>query len=315
MDNAFLFDLSSHAKVELSGPEARQFLHNLCTQDVKNLADGAGCEAFLTTAKAHVVSHIFVGNFRVNEQAVLWLDAVPGQASVLVQHLNHYLISEQVEVSDRTAELGLYRLVGTSAQGIIERAFGCDLAGLKHLGHVSISLPGQAAGFVRRFDGLSLAGFDIFFPHGTTLNLEVPFADPGLHEVLRVEAGFPAFGKDIDDNRLVMEIGRTAQAICYTKGCFLGQEPIVIAHDRGQVNRQLLGIKLAAGAVLTPGSRLFKAEAEVGQVTSSVRSERLNQVIALAYLKRGFQTPGLDLVVEPTTDGRLATVTTLPFIS
>src|SRR5205085_797197 len=105
-----------------------------------------------------------------------------------------------------------------------------------------------------------------------TAKLDIPPADAAVHEMLRVEAGLPAFGSDIDEERLVMEVGRTARAISYTKGCFLGQEPIVMARDRGQVNRALLGVKVARGAALAHGARLFHAEAEVGQVTSSVYS-------------------------------------------
>src|SRR5262249_57117461 len=94
-------------------------------------------------------------------------------------------------------------------------------------------------------------------------------AGPDTHEVLRVEAGTPVYGKDIDDNRLVMEVGRTAQAISYSKGCFLGQEPIVMARDRGHVNRTLLGVTVAGDQVLAPGTRLLHNGAEAGQVTSS----------------------------------------------
>jgi aminomethyltransferase len=59
---------------------------------------------------------------------------------------------------------------------------------------------------------------------------------------------------------------------------------------------------------------LFNGDAEVGQVTSSALSPRLGQVIALAYLKRGHQEPGLELVVEPASDGRKAIVAKLPFL-
>src|SRR5438552_22379 len=123
---AVLFDLSSHAKIELSGPEARPFLHNLCSNDVKNLVEGAGCEAFLTTAKARVIAHVFVGNFRVHEQPVLWLDTVPGQAETLARHLNHYIVSEQVEVADRTEELAMQRVVGPLARALLETFFRCS---------------------------------------------------------------------------------------------------------------------------------------------------------------------------------------------
>jgi len=315
---AVLFDLSTLAKVELSGLEARPFLHNLCTNDVKNLAEGSGCEAFLTTAKARVVAHVFVGHFRIQDQPVLLLDAVPGQANVLVRHLNHYIVSEQVEVADRTEAYSLIRVVGPLARSQLETFFGCHLAGLKHLQHQAIRFPDRSGGFVRRFDGLSLPAFDVIGPKAAVSwadKWEVPPADGAVYECLRVEAGLPVFGFDMDDTRLVMEIGRTAQAICYTKGCFLGQEPIVMARDRGQVNRLLLGVKLPPGKPLERGARLFKGEAEVGQVTSSVFSPRLNQVIALAYLKRGHHEPVLELVVDPATDGRKAIVTALPFIA
>jgi tRNA-modifying protein YgfZ len=318
MQETYFFDLSAHTKIELAGPEARSFLHNLCSNDVKNLAESAGCEAFLTTAKARVVAHIYVGYFRKGDQGVLWLDTVPGQAETLAKHLNHYLISERVEVFDRTQELGLYRIVGSSAQSILEKLLGCSLSGLKHLHNQAVDFGNNAKGFVRRFEGLNLPGFDIICSKTETSwiqKLNLPFADPQVHEILRVEAGLPAFGRDIDENRLVMEVNRVPQAICYTKGCYLGQEPIVMARDRGQVNRLLLGVKTATGDSLQAGSRLFKDGAEVGQATSSVRSPRLDQVIALAYLKRGFQAPGMELIVEPESDGRTVEVAALPFIS
>jgi folate-binding protein YgfZ len=315
---AALFDLSASTKVELAGPEALSFLHNLCTNDVKNLAVGAGCEAFLTTAKARVISHVFMGHYTVNGQSVLWLDAVPGQADTLVRHLNHYLISEQVEITDRTGELTLQRVVGPGAQALLEQSLKCDLAGLPNIHHLAVPLPGGASGFVRRFDALSLPAFDVFGPKDTSgwiAGLSLLQADADVHEILRIEAGLPVFGSDIDENRLVMEVGRAAQAICYTKGCFLGQEPIVMARDRGQVNRMLMGVKVASGSVLPRGAKLFSGAAEVGEVTSSVYSPRLGQVIALAYLKRGFQASGLELVINPATDGRGAVVANLPFIA
>ena len=105
----------------------------------------------------------------------------------------------------------------------------------------------------------------------------------GTYEVLRVEAGVPEFGIDLDDNRLVFEVGRTAQAISYTKGCYLGQEPIVMARDRGHVNRLLLGLKLTGDSAVSPGSKVIRDGQEIGLTTSSVVSPRLG-ALALAYL-------------------------------
>src|SRR6516165_8656140 len=115
--HAALFDLSDRGKIELTGKEALLFLHNLCTNDVKNLAVGMGCEAFLCTAKAKVVAHFFVSHY---QNDVLLLDFEPGQTEKVFKHLNHYLISEQVEITDRSSEFRLAHLCGPHAHGILE---------------------------------------------------------------------------------------------------------------------------------------------------------------------------------------------------
>ena len=124
----------------------------------------------------------------------------------------------------------------------------------------------------------------------------------GTYEVLRVEAGVPEFGIDLDDNRLVFEVGRTAQAISYTKGCYLGQEPIVMARDRGHVNRLLLGLKLTGDSAVSPGSKVIRDGQEIGLTTSSVVSPPLG-ALALAYLRRGHWEAGTAGEVE-TASGR-----------
>lgn len=296
LDSAALFDLTARGKIELAGRDAREFLSNLCTQDVKDLPVGASCEAFLTTNKARVVAHAWILHREVN---VLLLDTVAGQSDKVLHHLNHYLISEQVELADRTKELGMLRLLGPRAGEVVTRA------------GVTPSRPQRA---------LALDGFDWFCPAAEVATLRdrligagaVPASDE-TYRVLRLEAGLPEFGIDIDEDRLAMEVNRTAQAICYTKGCYLGQETIVMARDRGQVNRLLMGVKVAAGERLAAGAKLFRGNDEVGQVSSSVFSPRLGQVIALAYLRRGNWEAGTELVVDPKIDGRTVVVAALPF--
>jgi folate-binding protein YgfZ len=308
---AAVFDLSDRGKIELAGEEAVFFLNNLCTNDVKNLAVGAGCEAFLCTAKAKVVAYIIINH--VGPETLL-LDFEPGQAEKVLSHLNHYLISEQVEIIDRTSELALFHIFGPLAGTILQNHFAHSFASLGQL-------QGQAVDTfrIRRNDVLNLQGFDLFFPKARTSEVWETLIENGVvaaggdvWEMLRIQAGAPVYGKDIDENRLVMEVGRTQQAICYTKGCFLGQEPIVMARDRGHVNRTLLGIKIEGETPAAPGTKLLRDGAEVGQVTSSVVSYRLGP-IALAYLKRGHQEAGTIVELDPAGDGRKASVSALPF--
>jgi len=294
--SAALFDLSERAKIEVAGRDALEFLHNLCTQDVKSLPVGATREAFLTTNKARVLAHIWMLHRAAN---VLLLDFAAGQAGKLLQHLNHHLISEQVEFADRTNEVAMLRLVGPAAQDVASRA------GISPM---------------RKHRLLALDGCDFFCPasdadqiRNTLVQAGAVLAGAETYNLLRVEAGLPEYGIDIDEDRLAMEVNRTSEAISYTKGCYLGQETIVMARDRGQVNRLLMGVKVATGEPLPRGTKLFRDGAEVGQVTSSVFSPMLGHAIALAYLRRGSWDAGTELIVEPNTDGRVAVAAALPF--
>ena len=129
-------------------------------------------------------------------------------------------------------------------------------------------------------------------------------------EILRIEAGLPRKGADIDENTFAPEVGRIAETICYTKGCYLGQESIVMAHDRGQVNRTLVGVKLRTP--VPHDSRLFAGDKEVGRVTSSVFSPRLGTTLGLAYVRRGHQEPGTKMEVEMAGNRSPAEVVKLP---
>jgi folate-binding protein YgfZ len=129
-------------------------------------------------------------------------------------------------------------------------------------------------------------------------------------EILRVEAGTPQMGVDVDENTFAPEVGRTEQAISYNKGCYLGQEPIVMARDRGQINRVLRGLKLPG--IVPHNSKLLLADQEVGRVTSSVVSPRLG-AIGLGYVRRQAWEPGTQITVEVNGERREAEVTALPF--
>ena len=283
-EGAALFDQSHRGKVELTGTDARAFLHNLCTNDVRNLAAGAGCEVFFTTAKARVVAH----GHLFHEGAAFWLDLPPGTAEKVIRHLDHFLISEQVEFADRTRELAQAHLAGPRAEALLRHA----------------PAPRQ----VRRNDRLGVPGFDLLCPPGEAGGLWQALTGAGAtpaglqaFEALRIEAGTPCYGVDMDDNTFAPEAGRTAQAISYAKGCYLGQEPIVMARDRGQINRTLVGLALPAGPV-PPRSAVYRDGKEVGHVTSSAFSPRSGAGVALAYLRRGSQEVGTG--VEVDVEGR-----------
>jgi len=321
-DGCGLFDLSHRGKVELSGPEASPFLHNLCTNDITELPLGAGCEAFLTTNKARIVAHILVYHLHLFDgRPALWLDVVPGQAEKLIQHLDHYLISEQVEFADRTREFAQMHLVGPRAKEVLEKALVDDVPDLEELQHMMRTFGTADTAHIRRHDPLGLPGYDLVCLRARAENIWRLLTRAGAkpaglqaYQTLRVEAGTPVQGVDLDETTFAPEAGRTPRAICYTKGCYLGQEPVVMARDRGQINRTLMGLKLATGPV-PPGSLLYRDGKEAGRVTSSVQSPLLGTGIALAFVRRNSWEPGT--VVEVVAEGQRhpAVVTALPFVT
>jgi folate-binding protein YgfZ len=300
-ESAVVFDVSPRGKLSVAGADAGRFLHNLCTNDVLNLSAGQTCEAFLCTAKARVVGHVWITRMA----AGYILDMAAGQNDAVLKHLDHYLISEDVQLSDYTRDMARVLVAGPGAEAVMKRTglLGVPDLPLSERSDGPLGVPGWYVHW-------SWSGGGVLWPRMMTAGARP--AGLRTYHTLRVEAGVPMFGPDIDENRLAFEANRTSSAISYTKGCYLGQEPIVMARDRGHVNRLLLGLKLSGNAAMPHGSKVLRDGTEVGQTTSSVVSPRLGS-IALAYLRRGSWEPGTVVEVE-TAAGRVrAEVAALPF--
>jgi folate-binding protein YgfZ len=314
--NAVLIDVSHRTRIVLTGRDRAEFLHNFCTNEVKRLPGGSGCEAFLTNARGKILAQAWI--FARPES--LWLEADPGLGPKILQHLDHYLIAEDVVLTDRTAEVAQLMLTGPEAEAILSRAAGTDLTGTVNLQHWPVSLGGIECHLQRR-DTLGPHDIDIFCPADAAGQvwqaLLLQGARPaGLstYEILRLEAGTPEYGRDIDESNYPQEVGRDSRAISFTKGCYLGQEPVVMIRDRGQVQRFLVGLKWAGDHPAPAGARVLHAGQEVGKITSSVHSPRLGSAIALAYVRRGQQAPETAVEVEWQGSTIAAQVKKLPLV-
>ncbi|MBN9517328.1 aminomethyltransferase family protein [bacterium] len=308
---AALFDRSAAGKVVARGPDAPLFLGNLSTNDVKPLPLGGGCEAYFCDPRAKVQFQTWIYHVRLDGEHALWVETTPGRGADLLKYLDRYLISEQVELADRTADFAQLHLAGPGAKALLEKALADAVPDLPEFAHMERTFGAGVVAGVRRRDPLGVPGYDLVCPAEKAGELrrvlEAVGAVPGTpetYEVLRIEAGTPEFGPDIDTNRFVMEIGNAARAVSYTKGCFLGQEPIVMARDRaGHVNRAFSAVKVLAGGPLPAGTKLFRDGQEVGAVTSSCQSPRLGAPVALGYLKWKNQDAGTVMEAE-AADGR-----------
>lgn len=128
----------------------------------------------------------------------------------------------------------------------------------------------------------------------------------GVWSTLRVEAGRPVFGLDMDDGTLPPEAGIVERAIDQTKGCYTGQEIIVRIRDRGHVNKALRRLELGDVPAPARGTELLAPDGSgkvVGEIRSAVQSPRFGGTIALAYIRRGVAQVLLNDIVISVPDG------------
>ena len=299
---AALFDASDRAQLELTGRDRAKFLHNFCTNDVRGLAAGSGCEAFVANVQGKVLGQIFVF---AGEQA-LWAESTPGSGPGLVAHFSKYQITEDVEFHDRTPGWGELLVCGPHAAQVLAEA-GLSANGLGPLQHRAYAAPGGAPVSVRRhlFPGENC--YAVVAPRPSLGLLWDQLVKCGAHpagvlafEPLRIAARMPLFGRDITPDNLVQEAGRTAQAVSFSKGCYLGQEPIARIDALGHVNQELRGVRLPAGPLPAAGADVSTNEAHsrvVGRITSAAVAPDDGRGLALAYVRRGYNAVGMSVQV------------------
>ena len=302
---AALFDRSAVGKLLLTGPDAPTLVHNISTNDIKALPLGAGCATFFCDARAKALFAATVFHILHDGQHALWLETAPGVAGELLKHLDRFVISEAVELADVTADFAQVHLAGPRAKEVLEGALADDFPELPEYGHAERTFGSAATVSIRRRTLLGVPGYDVVgLPErveGVTRMLVANGAKlgtPATFETLRVEAGTALAGVDFDATRFVMEVGGAAAAVSYAKGCFPGQEPIVMARDRaGRVNRSFLRLKVESPVALTVGTLLKAGDEEAGVVTSAAVSPRSGSVAA-GYVRWKHVAPGTELATD-----------------
>jgi folate-binding protein YgfZ len=110
-----------------------------------------------------------------------------------------------------------------------------------------------------------------------------PTIDEAALEAMRIAAGTPRFGREIDDRVLPAEAGLVERAVSLTKGCYPGQEPIARLHYRGHANRGLRVLAVEGDELPPADAELSLGDKVVGRVTSVARAN--GGVVALAYVR------------------------------
>ena len=132
-------------------------------------------------------------------------------------------------------------------------------------------------------------------------------------EALRIEAGLPKAGPDLNEEIVPPEANLEGKAFSLNKGCYPGQEVVARMDTYGNVRRHLVGLTVKSSALPAKGAKLYSGDREVGWVSSATMSPQQNGVIALGFPLRDFSTPNTALTVEIDGTRHDATVRALPF--
>lgn len=293
-----LVDLANRTRLEITGADRLEFLHGLCTNDIRKLAPGTGCEAFITTVQGKILDYVRV----FTGPNSLVIDTVPGQGEKLYRHFDKYLIRQKVELADRSNEWATWLLAGPLAAKVLHAAgVPSDVVPSQANDSAEAVLSGKSV-WLRKVDWLAVDGFlvdSLATDHAALGELlsaaGAAIVDYTAYDTARIENSTPEFGTDITEQNLPQEVARDARTISFTKGCYLGQETVARIDALGHVNRYLVQLTFTRETVPPPGTKLTAEEKEVGVVTSSCYSPRYAAAIALGYIRRGHHASGTQL--------------------
>lgn len=300
-EGAGLVDRSERGKLALTGADAKEFLAGQVTNDVVGLQPGEGCYAALLTPKGRML-----GDLRVLETGdELLLDCDRAALQDVFDVIRRATIGFAVELHKRTLQCGLLSLVGPRAR---EVAGATGLEEREHA-HAETTI-GPATVRVIATD----VGIDVLCRAEDTDAVRDALRAAGAEpiaeeaaEVLRIEAGRPRWGHELDEGVIPQEAGLNDRAVSFTKGCYVGQETVARLHWKGKPNRHLRGLLLSTP--VEAGAALWLGDREVGRLTSVAQSPQ-HGPIGLALVRR---EASLGEVLRVGDGEVTATVADLPF--
>jgi folate-binding protein YgfZ len=317
---AAIYVAGNRGLIELTGNDRAVWLHNLTTNTIRTLQPGEGNYTFATNVKGRILLDF---NAIVLSDAI-WLDIDRRFVAKALTHFDHYLISEDVRLRDRSDEFVRIALIGPKAAEVADAVGATQGPAMASLGSVPVVLV-QKRRLLVRHDFAGVFGAELYIEAGDAeacWNRLLEIGRPvGLRpigqsavEVLRIEAGIPVYGQDIDEDVLPAETQQIERAVSYVKGCYLGQEVVERMRSHGALARKLVGIRLESLEGVEAGMPLRLGGEEVGRITSLCQSRALGQAIGLGYVRMAHAQPGTKVRVGPAP-GVEAAITALPFRS
>jgi folate-binding protein YgfZ len=278
MNSAALLDLSSRARIRVTGEDRARLLHAMTTNHVQQMKPGDGLYAYFLNAQGRILADVYVFCFDDH----FLLDTEPESRKTVLEHLDHYIIADDVTLEDVTDQTFSFGIEGPKATEIAARAGlpaphhrfshveaeGCTVAAISATGVYGVRITGPVTRKEEFSNLLEGAG--------------AIAASSEDGEIARIENFVPKYGCDITEHTLPQET-QQLHALHFQKGCYLGQEIVERIRSRGHVNKVLMGFRAQSLYVPEPCSRLMLEGNPAGEITSAALAG--DYVFGLAYVR------------------------------
>ncbi|WP_287787939.1 glycine cleavage system aminomethyltransferase GcvT [Acidiphilium sp.] len=313
---AALFDVSHMGQAVLEGPDAAAALERVVTGDIRGLKPGRQRYTLLMNAQGGIVDDLMVAN--LGDRLLLVLNA--GRKNVDVAHIRAHLPAT-VSLTPQF-DRALLALQGPEA-GAVLASLAPEVAAMRFMEAREMALSGISVTITRSgYTGED--GFEIGLPAAEAEGLaralladaRVKPAGLGARDSLRLEAGLPLYGNDIDETRDPISAG-LGFAIGKTRKMgwdFLGGDAVRAVHDAGPRER-LVGLRAEGRAPVRAGAELRDAAGQpAGRVTSGTFGPSVNGPVALGYVRADCAGDGSTLIAGLRGRDIGITVVPLPFV-
>jgi folate-binding protein YgfZ len=325
-----MFELPNSHVIQILGADAEKVVNNLCTNDIKKLAVGTCCEAFITNVRGWCVEHGFI--LKLNNEILVVGQF--GNPAALCSHIDRYIIREDAKITDLSRSKCVFLLSEEEAEQWAEcyRTNPQPPAPSPFTftkGEGEARNPGAVVSDVGLLSSQSLSpkngeinSAEVASVRVTTVSVQILAANdvlviaeerdrksmidalasagialspPEAFEPQRIASFWPQSGREILEKSIPQELDRDHSAISFTKGCYLGQETIARLDAIGQLQKKLCCVRIDSREPVEPGTAVMKADQQIGQITSASLDPSGRYVIALAYLRRGNFESGLPI--------------------
>ena len=310
-----VYDLGFRARISLKGGDRVRWMNGMVTNNIRDLAAGHGVYAFLLNPQGRILGDMNV----YNRGETLEVETDRSQLEKIIATFDHYIIMDDVEMADISAEWTALGVAGPKARDVLSAAgirvpelqplqtgvarcecncdcVECTVARGEDPQHESYDLWLAPKDVSKTFAALIAAG-------------ATPVGSEAL-EMRRIADGVPLYGADIRERDLPQETEQV-RALNFDKGCYVGQEIVERIRSRGNVHRKFTGFSIEGAAEIAAGSKIISGEKEAGEITSAavVQTPSGERTLALGYIRREVGVPGREVAIG----GVKTIVAQLPF--